>query len=44
MHLRGSLAAVAAFGKPEYFPDVRRNIDREWVEQALRLRPESPSS
>lgn len=36
MHLRGSLAAVAAFGKPEYFPDVRRNIDREWVEQALR--------
>src|SRR3954471_1167911 len=35
MHLKGSLAAVAAFGKPEYFPDVRRNIDREWVEQAL---------
>ena len=35
MHLQGSLAAVAAFGKPEYFPDVRRNIDREWVEQAL---------
>ena len=36
MHLQGSLAAVAAFGKPEYFPDVRRNIDREWIEQALR--------
>ena len=35
MHLQGSLAAVAAFGKPEYFPDVRRNIDREWIEQAL---------
>jgi hypothetical protein len=35
MHLQGSLAAVGAFGKPEYFPDVRRNIDREWVEQAL---------
>src|SRR5437868_2706052 len=35
MHLQGSLAAVAAFGKAEYFPDVRRNIDREWVEQAL---------
>jgi hypothetical protein len=36
MHLQGALAAVAAFGKPEHFPDVRRNIDREWVEQALR--------
>jgi hypothetical protein len=36
MHLHESLAAVAAWGKPEYFPDVRRNIDREWVEQALR--------
>lgn len=35
MHLQESFAAVAVFGKPEYFPDVRRNIDREWVEQAL---------
>jgi hypothetical protein len=36
MQLEGSLAAVAAFGKPEKFQDLRRNIDVEWIEQALR--------
>jgi hypothetical protein len=35
MRLDSSLAAVAAFAKPEHFPDLRRNIEREWIEQAL---------
>jgi hypothetical protein len=36
MHVDKSLAAVAAFAKPENFPDLRRNIDREWIDSALR--------
>jgi hypothetical protein len=36
MHLEKSLAAVATFAKPEQFQDLRRNIDAEWIEQALR--------
>src|SRR5438477_9640048 len=36
MQLERSLAAVAAFAKPEKFQDLRRNIDVEWIEQALR--------
>jgi len=35
MRLEQSLAAVAAFAKPEQFPDIRRNVDQEWIEQAL---------
>ena len=34
MHLAKSLAAVASF-TPEKFEDLRRNIDPEWIEQAL---------
>src|SRR5512136_2944663 len=35
MRLEQSLAAVAAFAKPEQWPDIRRNVDQEWIEQAL---------
>jgi hypothetical protein len=35
MHLDNSLALVATFAKPEQFQDIRRNIDFEWIEQAL---------
>jgi hypothetical protein len=35
MRLEQSLAAVAAFAKPEQFLDIRRNVDQEWIEQAL---------
>ena len=35
MQLEKSLACVAAFAKPEKFEDLRRNIDVEWIEQAL---------
>jgi hypothetical protein len=31
-----SIASVAAFAKPPQFEDLRRNIDAEWIEQALR--------
>jgi hypothetical protein len=31
-----SIASVAAFAKPPRFEDLRRNIDAEWIEQALR--------
>jgi len=36
MQLETSLGLVAAFAKPEKFHDLRRNIDHEWIEQALR--------
>ena len=35
MQLEKSLAQVAAFAKPEKFEDLRRNIDVEWIEEAL---------
>jgi hypothetical protein len=35
MQFEKSLAAVAAFAKPEKFEDLRRNIDVDWIEQAL---------
>jgi hypothetical protein len=35
VHLDRALAQVAAFGKPPSFEDLRRNIDPEWVEEAL---------
>jgi hypothetical protein len=35
MQLEKALASVAAFAKPEKFEDLRRNIDVEWIEQAL---------
>jgi hypothetical protein len=31
-----SIASVAAFANPPRFEDLRRNIDAEWIEQALR--------
>lgn len=34
MRLANSLAAVAAF-TPEKFEDLRRNMDAEWIEQAI---------
>lgn len=36
MNLAQSIASIAAFGKPSEFEDLRRNIDAEWIEQALR--------
>jgi hypothetical protein len=36
MDLDRSIASVAAFAKPPQFEDLRRNIDAEWIEQALR--------
>jgi hypothetical protein len=36
MDLDRSIASVAAFAKPPEFEDLRRNIDAEWIEQALR--------
>lgn len=35
MQLEKSLASVASFAKPEKFEDLRRNIDVDWIEQAL---------
>jgi hypothetical protein len=31
-----SIACMAAFARPPQFEDLRRNIDAEWIEQALR--------
>jgi hypothetical protein len=36
MDLDRSIASVATFAKPPEFEDLRRNIDAEWIEQALR--------
>jgi hypothetical protein len=36
MDLDAQIASVAAFAKPPAFEDLRRNIDAEWIEQALR--------
>src|SRR5919201_741202 len=36
MDLDRSIASVAAFARPPEFEDLRRNIDAEWIEQALR--------
>jgi hypothetical protein len=36
MHLKESLSYLAGFASPERFQDLRRNIDSEWIEQALR--------
>lgn len=36
MNLDQSIARVAAFTRPSEFEDLRRNIDAEWIEQALR--------
>ncbi|MES1146761.1 MAG: IS4 family transposase, partial [Solimonas sp.] len=35
MQFEKSLASVASFAKPEQFEDLRRNIDVDWIEQAL---------
>lgn len=36
MDLDRSIASVAGFAKPPEFEDLRRNIEAEWIEQALR--------
>jgi Insertion element 4 transposase N-terminal/Transposase DDE domain len=35
MNFDRSIASVAAFANPPQFEDLRRNIDAEWIEQAL---------
>ena len=35
MEFERAVASIAVFGRPENFENLRRNIDAEWIEQAL---------